>query len=313
MRFVEDHEVVGGEQRAAADEIEEEQRVVDDDDVGEARGVALLEEKAVGEARAVLADAVVGVERLPVVGSRGEVQFGAIARLGALGPRPQPLERERGRDQPRRALLLELRLAQVVVAAFEQHDARVDAEGARDERDVLADELLLQRDRSGRDDHTGARAQRRDEVRERLADAGSGLDDRVHVLEKAALHETRHAHLAFARLVAGERACDRPAGCEHLVDGVHSRGSRFSSGGASISSCGPASGGLSMVSTPVSGSGRGSGRCTIVSTLGSASGAKAYAYARVRARDGTAKSTSPARNTVISPPTWAAAEMFGIA
>jgi hypothetical protein len=45
--------------------------VVHDHDVGEARRVALGEEVALGEAVAVLADAVVGVgvERLPVVGA----------------------------------------------------------------------------------------------------------------------------------------------------------------------------------------------------------------------------------------------------
>ena len=110
VRLVDDHEIVGWEQRAAAGEVEEEQRVVDDHDVGEARGVAFREEVAVGEPAAVLAHAVVGVgvERLPVVAARRELELGAVAGLGSLGPRPQPFQRERRRDQARSALLLEL-------------------------------------------------------------------------------------------------------------------------------------------------------------------------------------------------------------
>ncbi len=167
MRLIEDREVVRGEQRAAAGEIEEEQRVVDDDDVGVFRGVAAAEEMAVREARAELTDAVVGVsvERLPVVGARGEVELGTVAGLRPLGPFPEPFERERRRDEPRAALLLELRATQIVIAAFEQLDARGDAQRLGDERDVLANELLLQRDRPGRDDDATPGTQRRDKIR----------------------------------------------------------------------------------------------------------------------------------------------------
>jgi hypothetical protein len=91
VRFIENRDVVGRQEAAAGREIEKEQRVVDDDDVGEARRIAAFEEMAVGEARAELADAVVGVgvERFPIVAARRERQLGAIAGFGAVGPEPR--------------------------------------------------------------------------------------------------------------------------------------------------------------------------------------------------------------------------------
>ena len=207
VRFVEDRDVVGRQQAAAGGEVEEEQRVVDDDDVGEARRVAAFEEMAVGEARAELADAVVGVgvERFPIVAARREVELGAVAGLGAVRPQPQLLHRRARRDEPLGAHLLVLLAAEVVVAALEQLDARRNTERVDDQRNVFAHELLLQRDRAGRDDDLLARAQRRHQIGQRFSDAGTGLDDRVRVLEDPALDQLRHLHLARTRFEARQR------------------------------------------------------------------------------------------------------------
>ena len=105
-----------------------------------------------------------------------------------------------------------------MVAALEQLDARRNAERVDDQRDVLAHELLLQRDRAGRDHDLLPRPQRRHEIGERLPDAGARFDDRVRVLEDPALDQLRHLHLTRTRFEPGERSGDRPVRTERFVD-----------------------------------------------------------------------------------------------
>ena len=66
--------------------------------------------------------------------------------------------------------------AQIVGAALEQRDARRAAERRGHQRQVLGEELILQRAGAGGDQHAQARQQRRHQVGEGLAGAGAGLD-----------------------------------------------------------------------------------------------------------------------------------------
>ena len=190
--------------------------MIDDDDVGVLGLVALFEEPAIAEMLAELADAVVGVrvERLPLVGLRHERQLAAIAGLRRGRPRPDRLHRARRRNEAICAHALVLLLAQVVIAAFDQRHAQLDVERPLEQRDVFLHELLLKRDRAGREHDLLPAANRRDQIGERFSDAGSGLDDRVHAFENAAFDQLRHLHLTGPRLEPGERARDRAAGRE---------------------------------------------------------------------------------------------------
>ncbi len=76
----------------------------------------------------------------------------------------------------------------------------------------------MQSDCAGRDDNLLTAAQCRDEIGERLADAGAGFDDRVHAFEKAALDQLRHLHLTGTRLEAGEDARKRSIRSKDGVD-----------------------------------------------------------------------------------------------
>ena len=64
-----------------------------------------------------------------------------------------------------------------------------------DERHILLEELLLEGFGGSRDDHAPAAAQRGDQVGERLAGTGAGLDNRVAPLAEGFLHRAAHFQL----------------------------------------------------------------------------------------------------------------------
>ena len=105
-----------------------------------------------------------------------------------------------------------------MAAALEQRDADRNIQRLLHERNIFAHELFLQRDRAGREHDFLPAADRGDQIRERLSDAGSGFDDRVNAFQDAALDELRHLHLARTRLEARQRARDRSAACEDVLD-----------------------------------------------------------------------------------------------
>ena len=164
VRLVEDDDVVLGQHADAAvgrdpqPEVGEVQRVVDEHDLG----LAGERPRPLGVAgrlhRAACAATAVGPDRelRPEPGRRRELELGAIARLRAREPRPQPLERRRmvGVDQ---ALLDVARgePADVVAAALQHDGVDLAAERRLGERQVVVQQLRLQRARRGRD-HDGA-------------------------------------------------------------------------------------------------------------------------------------------------------------
>ena len=72
------------------------------------------------------------------------------------------------------------------------------------ERDVLADELVLERLAGGGDDDALARECRRHQVGERLSDAGTGFDDEVAASRQGVGDGLTHVELGIALLAVGK-------------------------------------------------------------------------------------------------------------
>ena len=192
--------------------------------------VAHPRDEAVGVARALAAEALLarrrelGPERQVV---RQVFDLGAIAglrrrqptrRSGASAPIVLRQRRER-LDQPFEAMQ-----AEVVRAALHVGGADRVPERARQRRHVLVEDLILQRARARGDEHAPAGEHGRDEVGERLADAGAGLgDERAAVVEQSG-DLSGEPPLAGPRLEALERARERTLGRER---GVHDGDQRW--------------------------------------------------------------------------------------
>src|SRR5690606_24829345 len=111
--------------------------------------------------------------------------------------------------------------AQVVVAALQQRDLDRPADDAAEQRQVPGVQLVLQRARAGGDDGLAARQQRRREIRERLADAGAGLDRNVLPVLHRGTDDFRHLPLrvAIGEIPAPPR--QRPVSTEQLGKPLH--------------------------------------------------------------------------------------------
>ena len=223
VRLVDHDRVVVGDHRDALDRVDGEQRVVGDDQVGPERlllgplGEALLRERALRRAQAL---AMVDADLPPraVVVPRGVVALAAAPGLGLLlGPGAE-LEHlgalRTGGHLDQHALVVGHALADavqagVVGAALQDGVRRVDAGHRADRlhqaRDVALDELVLERQRRGRDDHAGVVQERGDEVGQGLAGAGAGLDEQVLSTRERRADRLGHGHLAGALLAAEGR------------------------------------------------------------------------------------------------------------
>ena len=204
--------------------------MVHDDDVRLRRVASRLEQEALLEVRALHARAQsrLGRHLVPHLGARRRREVGERSVLRALGPRRdrRELVGHAVVEQLRRAArrLLEPRLAEVVAPSLQQREAhRLIAQRLREERQILADELLLQVDRVRRHDRALAirrrPAQRGHEIAERLADAGARLEQPDAALVVDARDRRGHLALARAVLVARDaRARSRPSGPRSCAD-----------------------------------------------------------------------------------------------
>ena len=111
--------------------------------------------------------------------------------------------------------------ARVVLAALEHGDANVATERPRGDRDVLREQLLLERLRRGRDDDALPRLERRQQVREALAGSRPGLREQVPPRVEGALDGRRERRLLGPRLEARQHAREPAVRSE---DRVHPRG-----------------------------------------------------------------------------------------
>ena len=236
MRFVQNDRIGARQQIAEAlileREIRQQQMVVHHHDL---RGLGLapsLEHMAAGELRALLPQTVFagrGDHRPDRRLLRHVGELRQVARLGGRGPS------RHAREHPRRAALTELERAllsgqlqavpaQIVDASLEQRHLHRQPQGSGEQRQIAAEQLVLQRARAGGDDHAARRQQRRHEVGEGLAGAGPRLDDERLAARERKAHRLGHCGLLRPIGVAGQRPCERPRGTEHIfIVGIDSR------------------------------------------------------------------------------------------
>ena len=87
-----------------------------------------------------------------------------------------------------------------------------------EKRDVFVEKLLLQIFGAGRDDDALARANDRQEIRERFPGAGAGFDDQVALLFQGLLDRLRHLELAATEFIRRVRSRQHSTGREELVE-----------------------------------------------------------------------------------------------
>jgi len=108
-------------------------------------------------------------------------------------------------------------VAQVVASALQQRDACRAAECRAHERQILGEQLILERARAGGDEHTRAREQRRYQIGKGLARASAGLDDQRFARRQRVAHALRHVQLFASHLEIGERPRERAVLTEYVL------------------------------------------------------------------------------------------------
>src|SRR5580658_640199 len=134
--------------------------------------------------------------------------------------------------------IVELLAAQIIVASLHVADVElafaIGEKRLLEERNIFMKKLLLQIFRACRDDDALAGADDRQQIGERLAGAGSRLDDQVAPFLECLFDGLRHLQLAAAKLVGGMSFREHAAGREKLVEresGSRSFGMRRGMGG----------------------------------------------------------------------------------
>ena len=233
MRLVEDDRVVlrqdaravvaAAVARSPQRHVGEVERVVRDHQLGLARTLprglseAHLHEWTAAAGAAVGSDRELRPERF----RRLDRELRPVARLRLVEPRSELVElrcvglvaQQLAAEQ---AESLERLPADVVLAALEHRDPDLAPERRGGHRDVLRQQLLLQRLRRGRDDDPLPRLERGYEVGETLSCPGSRLGQKVVAAVERACDGARERGLLGPRLVAGEDALERPSRAEDL-------------------------------------------------------------------------------------------------
>ena len=242
--LVEDHDVVLGQHALAVlpqSQVGEVQGVVDDEDLGVGHPPPGLVVEAGGVVRALAAHAVrrIAGHFLPHRRRRlvGEVGQGAVAGVPRPGLDLAELlvvflfaEQARGAAQG----VLHPPQAEVVVPSLDEHGGELGGHHAPQERQVLGQQLLLEADRVGGDDHAAAARFRLvarrlfaggqdggHEVGEALADAGAALDDEVMAVGDGVGHRVGHGQLFVAVFVVRQPRGDAAAGPEDFSGSKH--------------------------------------------------------------------------------------------
>ena len=202
-------------------QVGEVERVIDDHELGLLRprpgllGEAAGQEGTAPAGAAVGADGHLGPERRP----RLEGELRAVPGLRRLDPALQALVvgGVLGRAEERQCQSLQALPAQVVLAALEHGDVELARERRRGRRHVLGQQLLLERLRRRRDDDPLSGLERRDQVRQALADPGAGLREQVLATLEGVCDLLRERSLLGPRLVAGKGGGQPPAAAEERV------------------------------------------------------------------------------------------------
>ena len=225
--LIDDDALGPGQKRAAHPRVLQQEGVVDHNDARGGRGVAGTLQ--VAPARRALAPALIArlvVRRdprpqLPLAAH--EVELRAVATLRRRPPDKRLAERARLLTRRDRATEdLPPPGTEIVRPPLQHRDRDVRPERRLHRGHVLPHELVLERERVGRDDHplAGDRgSDRRNEVRDGLADAGPGLRDERTAFRERALDRRRELALLRAVLVTLESRDKRTLLREHLVHG----------------------------------------------------------------------------------------------
>ncbi len=104
---------------------------------------------------------------------------------------------------------MQLATAEVVLAALDDRHRHVTPERGSRERNVVAEQLLLERLGRRGDDDAETRFERRQEIGETLADTGAGLGDEVTAGRERRGDLGRERGLLGALLELGQRARKR--------------------------------------------------------------------------------------------------------
>ena len=199
--------------------------VIHDDQVRFLRALVHRGDEAALEFGALLAGAKIAarVDAIPQLGVVGEErQLVAVARFGQLFPVADLREPVNLVDslQDRLALhLMHFLAAEKIRAALHQRGLQIRREVFLQEGNVLLEELLLQRFGRRRNDHAPSAANRGNQIRERLAGAGAGLDHDVLMLRESVVGDLRHRQLRRPEFVSGMALFEQPARPEDSFDG----------------------------------------------------------------------------------------------
>ncbi len=240
VRLVEHDHLVFGDDRPERRHVDAVEVGVDHDHVGDLGPVA----GAFGEAgiahRALVASwAFVArhADRPPCGVGRAPIQLGGVADRGATRPLGEPnhfglgdhrhlVHVEAALARRRRRAFAQALQAEVVGSPLEHRPVDVDAllcELIAHERQVLAGELILECLGGGHHDGALAGHDRRHEVRQRLAGAGSGLHHEVTPGTDRRLHEGRHAALTVTMLGGPQPRRDCVECCDRRARGIRVR------------------------------------------------------------------------------------------
>ena len=240
MSLIENDRVGGSEQVAEPvllqREIRQQQVVVHDDDV-RFQGLAPRQHHVTaGDFRTAHAKAALaggGDLRPHRMGVRQAAHFRQITALRGARPAPDARQHGIGGARARRTRFLQRQLlaalvrareavaAQIIGATLEKGYARRPAERRGHERQVLGEQLVLQRARPGRDQHARAAQQRRHQVSEGFAGAGARFHHQGFACGERAGYAFRHEQLFAPHLEIRQRPLEGPAVTENVLKIQH--------------------------------------------------------------------------------------------
>ncbi len=111
--------------------------------------------------------------------------------------------------------------AQIIGATLEQGYTCRTAQSCGHQRQVLGEQLILQRARAGRDQHTRAAQQRRHQVSEGLAGAGARLHHQGFACGKRVGYALRHEQLFAPHFEIRQRLLEGSAMTENVLKIQH--------------------------------------------------------------------------------------------
>ena len=234
MGLVHDQVVVFGqhltEVRLAHDQIGNQQMMVHDQDLARVRGFPQGGQVTLLVMGTAAPDAVLGNGRdaPPVLRRSPESpNLVAISSFGLLRPGGNPPEIGAAPgiefQVPFRLEFLPLQTAEIVLPSLHAGHRDPASQNALELGQILVEELVLKVLGRRRDNDPLPAEQRRDEIGERLSDAGSRLDHQRTVSMQRLFDARRHLYLSGPVFEAGQRFGQHPVGAEEIGCLTHSR------------------------------------------------------------------------------------------